>query len=225
MRKRSVFVPCFLFLFLACAGWLVGRYQQRSAVSRANEILNAADALSVDRSDFAHVVQYVRRYSGEERSSQPTGACTPADCMATVYAFAPPFISRHPNLFSWAGLRPFHVHASLWVRDGTLRATEKVFFVPKAVGATVYVEVSSSDAGRHMIDNPAYKLHHAYLTSFREHHNSPEFRYWLNAGSVTGVAPSSTMDLNCVLSLRGCDSPAQVLPAAWARHRQDQAQQ
>ena len=114
----------------------------------------------------------------------------------------------------------FEFDVTLWIKDGKLIARENIFFVPRAVGADVYVATMVSNPDERIAKHPSYQLHPRFVTSFRDFCGTPEFRYWNNASMVDQAPDLPRMNLDCVTTLDGCKTVAQILPAAWA---QDQA--
>jgi hypothetical protein len=195
------------------------RQQNLTVLDRAEHILGEANQLRVEESSFAEVLQFARKFDGEERSNAPNGSCTPSDCLVTVYALPPDSISRHPALIKATdqiGIHLFHVHVSLWVKDGKLTDIEEVFLAPKEFGGLMVRSTTSrppADACKY----PSYQLHPAYMTSLRKR-QADEFEYWTS----TGKQPLPRMNLSCVGSVRGCTGVAQILPQEWAQHEADE---
>jgi hypothetical protein len=47
-------------------------------------MMSDSDQLIVNESTLEDVLQFVRKYRGDERSSKPTGTCQPSDCVANT---------------------------------------------------------------------------------------------------------------------------------------------
>ena len=181
------------------------------------------DRLRVNESSLTEVLSVVRKYHGEERSSKPTGACQPSDCLAEI-DLPPDLYSRHPwmiPLVKRIGVHVFDFSVTFWVEGGKLTAVEEVFFVPRRVGADVYVTTIRSNPTARNCRSASYQLHPGFMTNYRERYGAPEFTYWINAGKPQ-APPLPHMGLRCVTTLAGCNSIAQILPTQWDQHQLDQ---
>jgi hypothetical protein len=188
-------------------------------------MLNDSDSLRVEQSTLADVLLLVRKYRGEERSSQPTGDCQPSDCMATAYVLPAEWYARHPvfiPVVKRMGVHLFSFRITLWVKGGKLKDIEEEFFVPRSVGADVTVTTIASSPGPNPCKNPSYQLHPGFTTKYRERYGTPDFRYWLNGSRPQDASRLPHMDLRCTTTIRGCLTVAQILPTAWEQHQLDQ---
>ena len=52
----------------------------------------------------------------------------------------------------------FEFNITLWVEDGKLTAVEEIFFVPRSVGADVYVATMTSNPAERNCRHPSYQL-------------------------------------------------------------------
>jgi hypothetical protein len=120
------------------------------------------------------------------------------------------------------GVHVFEFNVTLWVEDGKLTAIEETFFVPRAVGAEVYVVAMTSNPAERNCKNLSYQLHPGFITSYQERYGTPEFTNWTNARRPHEAPPRPRMDLNCVTTLAGCQSVAEILPSAWIQYQGDQ---
>jgi hypothetical protein len=212
-----------MVVLVAASGIVFARCENRTALNRAYALMDDADRFQMNRSTLDDALSFVKKHHGEARSSKPTGGCAPTDCMAEA-EIIPLFYSRHTWLIpvvKQVGVHVFNCNVTVWIKDGKLVAVEKIFFVPKAVGADVYVATVVSDPDERISRNPSYKLHPAFITNYREGRGTPEFTYWSNASSAERTVPSTRMNLDCVATLAGCKSVAQILPAAWGQHQAD----
>lgn len=212
-----------MVVLVAASGIVFARFENRMALNRAYTLMDDADRFQTNKSTLDDALSFVKKHHGEARSSKPTGSCTLTDCMAEA---------EINSLFYWGhtwlipvvkrfGVHVFNFNVTLWIKDGKLVAVEKIFFVPKAVGADVYVSTVISDADERISSNPSYKLHPAFITVYREARGTPEFIYWSNASGAERTPLSTRMNLDCVVTLAGCKSVAQILPAAWGLHEAD----
>jgi hypothetical protein len=225
---RSVLIPLSIaivaVLVVAAASIGFARHENHVALERAYAMMNDSDRLKVNESTLEDTLQFVRKYRGDERSSKPTGICQRSDCIAETNA-SPSFYGRHTWLIPVVkriGVQVFEFNVTLWVEDGKLTAIEEIFFVPRAVGADVYVETMTSNPAERNCRHPSYQLHPGFMTSYRERYGTPEFTYWTNARRPQEAPPRPRMNLNCVTTLAGCQSIAQILPSGWIQHQADQ---
>ena len=214
-----------LLLLISILGVGIARHQSRAALDRAYAMMDDADRLKVDENTLAEALLFVKRFQGETRSSKPTGTCQPSDCLAETNVLSG-FYSRHTwliPLVKRVGVHVFEFDVTLWIKNDKLIARENIFFVPRAVGADVYVATIMSAPDERIAKHPSYQLHPGFATSFRDFRGTPEFTYWKSA-SMPGQAPTlPRMSLDCVTTLDGCNMVAQILPAAWAQHQADTA--
>jgi hypothetical protein len=172
-----------MVVLVAASGIVFARFENRMALNRAYALMDDADRFQTNRSTLDDTLSFVKKHRGEVRSSKPTGSCTQTDCMAEA-EIIPLFYSRHTWLIPVVkrfGVHVFNFNVTLWIKDGKLVAVEKIFFVPKAVGADVYVSTVVSDPDERSSRNPSYQLHPAFITSYREARGTPEFTYWTRA--------------------------------------------
>lgn len=184
-----------------------------------------ANDLRVNHSGFDDVMQYVRKFNGQVRSSQPVGKCTPADCLAIAYVMSPNAITKYPRLIGLVdklGVHLFHAHVSLWIKNGTLSGMEKVFFSPKPFGAGVFVKVATASPSTQTCKRTSYQLHPGFETEFRCYHGGPIFEYWRNADLAESVGPGAQVNMKCVMTFDGCRVISQAMPEAWAQHEADE---
>ena len=226
MRSGLIPLSIAIFAVLVAAAASVGfaRHENHVALELAYAMMSDSDQLKVNESTLEEVLQFVRKYRGEERSSRPAGTCQPSDCMAEANV-SPSFYGRHTWLIPVVkriGVQVFEFNVTLWVENGQLTAIEETFFVPRAVGADVYVEAITSNPAERNCRYPSYELHPGFMTSYRERYGTPEFTYWANARRPQEAPPRPRMNLNCVTTLAGCQSIDQILPAAWIEHQADQ---
>jgi hypothetical protein len=225
---RSVLIPLSIaivaVLVVGAASIGFARHENHVALERAYAMMNDSDRLKVNESTLEDTLQFVRKYRGDERSSKPTGICQRSDCIAETNA-SPSFYGRHTWLIPVVkriGVQVFEFNVTLWVEDGKLTAIEEIFFVPRAVGADVYVETMTSNPAERNCRHPSYQLHPGFMTSYRERYGTPEFTYWTNARRPQEAPTRPRMNLNCVTTLAGCQSIAQILPSGWIQHQADQ---
>jgi hypothetical protein len=186
-------------------------------------MMDDADRLRVNDSTLSQTLSFVKTYQGETRSSKPTGSCQPSDCLAELNVSSV-FYSRHTWLIPLVkqfGVHVFEFNVTLWIKDGKLIARENIFFVPRAVGADVYVATIASDPDERIAKHPSYQLHPRFITSFRDFRGTPEFTYWSNASMQNEEPTLPRMKLDCVTTLVGCKTVDQILPVAWAQHQAD----
>jgi hypothetical protein len=226
MRSLLVLVSISIGAVLLATTVIIGlaRHENHIALERAYAMMRDADHLKVNEATLEDVLLFVKKYQGEERSSKPTGSCQRSDCMAETNV-SPSFYAKHTALIPVVkriGVHVFELNVTLWVEDGRLTALEEIFFVPRAVGADMYVTTMISNPGERNCRNISYQLHPGFITSYRERYGAPEFTYWSNARNPQDPLSMRGMDLDCVTTISGCRSVSQVLPYAWARHVADQ---
>jgi hypothetical protein len=210
-----------LLAAIACVG--AARDMNRTALERAYAMMDDADSLKVNGASLGDVLSYVKKYQGEVRSSKPTGDCQPSNCMAEANVSSS-FYGRHTWLIpvvKRVGVQVFDFSVTLWVEDGKLSAVEEIFFVPRAVGADVYVKTMTSNPTERNCRSLSYQLHPGFITSYRERYGTPEFTYWTNASRPQDAPPIPRMNIDCVTTVAGCRSIAQILPSAWSQHQAD----
>jgi hypothetical protein len=210
-------------LLAVIAGVGVARDMNRVALERAYAIMDDAKSLKVNVASLNDVLSYVKKYQGEARSSKPTGDCQPSDCMSEINVY-PSFYMGHTwliPLIKRAGVQVFEFNVTLWVEDGTLTAVEETFLVPRAVGADVHVTSMTSNPAERNCRSLSYQLHPGFITSYQERYGTPEFTYWINGRKLQEAPPPPRMNLDCVTTMSGCQSVAQILPSAWTQHQVD----
>ena len=220
---KGVSVTITVGLLAVVAGVGVARDSNRVALERAYAMMDDAESLKVNVASLDDVLSYVKKYQGEMRSSKPKGDCQPSDCMAEMNVY-PSFYMRHTWLIpviKRAGVQVFEFNVTLWVEDGKLTAVEETFFVPRAVGADVHVTSMTSNPAERNCRSLSYQLHPGFITSYQERYGTPEFTYWTNGRKLQEAPLRPRMNFDCVTTMSGCQSVAQILPSAWAQHQVD----
>lgn len=228
MRRSQFFIKigtiAALSLICVLAVLVFLRQLNLASLTLAELMFQEADNLRVNHSGFDDVMRYVRKFSGEVRSSQPVGECTSADCLATAYVLSPNVLAKYSRLIGLVdrlGIHLFHAHVSFWIKNGTLSAMEKVFFTPKSFGASVFISVATVSFSPQTCKSPSYQLHPGFLTEFRYRSGVPTFEYWRNANLTESTVPEE-INMKCVMTFDGCQVISQIMPKAWAQHEADE---
>jgi hypothetical protein len=189
----------------------------RREVRIAQNMMADASRLQIEKSTLNDVLAFVHKYNGEASGSSHDTPCSESDCLVTASPDAD-FLESHPKFGSFANRisrRRWHFIIFMWIKGGKLTAIEQWFgySTPKT---RAFVITSFSQPTPSLCRNPFFRLHH----TFAAYPGPKHFAVWVDA-TATREREMLRLNLDCALSISGCNGVAEMVPMAWARYESD----